>query len=185
MKYQISYIWTLIGSLWTISGGSYSQNSRYNIPPLRHNQFSNPVKRFHMALAAIMSTSGPRAQDNWVVWLDSPMFVYNTTCAVVLGLRNTYTMFGPGLNAMLPVDRVVKIQINVLFCPHVYWSSVYVTSSPPPCLYPAHSHPSSRINPPQSNIGPLCANTNMEMIDSTPCKWTLYGFCWLMGLEPC
>ena len=36
----------------------------------------------------------------------------------------------------------------------------------------------------QSNIGPLCANTYMEMIVSALCKWTLYGFCQLMSLEP-
>ena len=81
---------------------------------------------------------------------------------------------------------IVKIQIDVLFCPHVhvYWNSVHVTSYPPR-LYPARSHCFKKQFNNQSNVGPLCANTNMEMIDSALCKWTLYGFCQLMGLEPC
>ena len=61
----------------------------------------------------------------------------------------------------------------------------YTSHPPHPRIYPACSHYFKKQFNDQSNIGPLCVNTNMEMIDSALCKWTLYGFCRLMGLEQC
>ena len=59
---------------------------------------------------------------------------------------------------------VVKIQINALFCPHVYWNSVYVTSSPPlPLPGPLSLRFKKQFND-QSNIRPLSAKIYMERL---------------------
>ena len=46
------------------------------------------------------------------------------------------------------------------------------------------SNPRNNQTPRQSMQAFLCVNTYIEMIDSALCKWTLCGFCRLMGLEP-
>ena len=70
--------------------------------------------------------------------------------------------------------------------------SIYVTSYPSQLLYTLSGHTNFSLQI-QETIKPwarqsirafLCVNTYMEMIDSALCKWTLCGFCRLMGLEP-
>ena len=67
----------------------------------------------------------------------------------------------------------------------IFIETPYTSDPPHPRLYLASSHRFKKQFKSQSNIGPLCANTNMEMIESALCKWTLYKFCPLMGLEKC
>ena len=80
---------------------------------------------------------------------------------------------------------IPSININIFLLKYkLSFYSDRMLHPPQPCLYWARSHRFKKQFTDQSNIGPLCANTYMEMIDSALCKWTLYGFCRLMGLEP-
>ena len=80
----------------------------------------------------------------------------------------------------------VLLKYNLTFYSvRMFIETLYTSHPPHPHLYPARSHRFKKQFTDQSNIGPLCANTYMKMIDSALCKWTLYGFCRLMGLETC
>ena len=53
-------------------------------PPF--NPSSNPVERFHKTLIAMVRTRGERIQDNWDLWVNSSVFVYNTTLSSSTGV---------------------------------------------------------------------------------------------------
>ena len=78
-----------------------------------------------------------------------------------------------------------QIQILTLFWVYILSSCSSITSSPSAFVlpWPDPLFPLQESIHWQSNIGPLCVNIYMEMIDSALCKWTLYRFCQMMGLE--
>ena len=71
-------------------------------PP--YNPSSNPVEHFHRNLIAMLRTKGEGIQDNWDLWVNASVFVYNTTVSSSTGLTPQYTMFER--EATLPVDWV-------------------------------------------------------------------------------
>ena len=52
----------------------------------------------------MLRTMGEGVQDNWDLWINASVFVYNTTMSMSTGVTPHYTMFGR--EAMLPVDWV-------------------------------------------------------------------------------
>ena len=101
------------------------------------------------------------------------------------GMQKTAFDFNYSSGGMLKIALDVLKYKLTFFSVRMFIETPYMSHPPYPRLYSARSHPFKKQFNDQSNIGPLCANTNMEMIDSALCKWTLYGFCRLMGLEPC
>ena len=64
-------------------------------PP--YNPSSNPVEHFRRTLIAMLRTRGKGIQDNWDLWINVSVFVYNTYMSSSTGVRR---------EAMLPVDWV-------------------------------------------------------------------------------
>ena len=52
----------------------------------------------------MLGTRGDGIQDNWDLWINLSVFVYNTTMSSSTGVTLHYDMFGQ--EAMLPVDWV-------------------------------------------------------------------------------
>ena len=69
-----------------------------------YNQSLNPVEGFHRTLTAMLRTRGQGVHDNWDLWLNTSVFVYNTTVSSSSGVTPPYGMFGS--EAMLPLDWV-------------------------------------------------------------------------------
>ena len=54
------------------------------MPP--YNPSSNPVKRFHRTIIAMLRTRGDGVQDNWDLWINASVFAYNTTVSSSTGV---------------------------------------------------------------------------------------------------
>ena len=73
-------------------------------PP--YNPSSNPVECFHRTLITMLRTRGEGIQDNWDLWINAQVFVYNTTVSSSTRVIPHYAMFGREVT--LPVDWVFQ-----------------------------------------------------------------------------
>ena len=80
----------------------YSEFKIQHNSTLPYNLSSNHVENFHRTLIAKLRTKGEGIQDNWDMWMNESVFVYNTTVSSSIGVTPHYAMFRR--EAMLPVD---------------------------------------------------------------------------------
>ena len=70
-----------------------------------YNLSYNPVEHFHRTIIDMLRTRGDRIQDNWDLWINASVFVYNTTVSCITGVTLHFNIVGQ--EAMLPVDWVI------------------------------------------------------------------------------
>ena len=69
-----------------------------------YNHSSNPVELFRRILINMLRTRGEGIQNNWDLWVNASVFMYNTTVSSSTRVTQQYAMFGR--EATLPEDWV-------------------------------------------------------------------------------